>query len=537
MARIAALWRPEAGALALGGFATVLSVLALAGLAMAAGAVPVAATAGAGTGIVLLAALRSLGAGRVVLRYLERLATHRGTFRALTALRVWMFRGLAGRSAGGLGFVRRGDALARLVGDVDALDGLYLRILIPGLAALVLLPVLVLLTGAADALLAAGVAALFVLAGFVVPVVAARATAAHGAALAEAGSSLRVAALDALGGMREVRAFGNEGRMLALVQAREAAVFAAERGVARIAALAQGAGSLAAQAAVLLVLVAGLPAASLLPCLLLTLAAFEAASAMPRAGALAGHAMAAGARVLQAAEAGPAPEQAFVPMPKGTAIRFEGLGFAWPGRAPLLRALSFDIPAGSRVAILGPSGAGKSTLAALLLKVVAPSEGRVLLGGVDLALLEPDAVRGRIAWLSQATHVFADTVRANLLLGRPEADEAALWQALGQAGLDEVVRTLPQGLDTWIGEGGAGLSGGQLRRVALARALVSQAPILILDEPATGLDDAAERAFFAALNEAAPGRTVVLIVHRLLGVERLDRIWRLSGGRMVAAAG
>jgi ATP-binding cassette subfamily C protein CydC len=159
-----------------------------------------------------------------------------------------------------------------------------------------------------------------------------------------------------------------------------------------------------------------------------------------------------------------------------------------------------------------------------------------LVGGADVAGLDAGIVRSQIAWLSQSTHIFADTVRANLLLGRPGAVDAALWQALAQAGLDEVVRGLPEGLDTWIGEGGAGLSGGQQRRVALARALLSEAPILILDEPTTGLDDAAERAFFMQLNQAAAGRTVVLIVHRLLGIERLDRIWRLSGSKAVAAA-
>lgn len=203
----------------------------------------------------------------------------------------------------------------------------------------------------------------------------------------------------------------------------------------------------------------------------------------------------------------------------------------------VLKGVDFDARAGEVTMVMGPSGSGKSTLAALALRVVEPQAGRVLLGGVDVAGIHPDALRGKIAWLSQSTHVFADTIRANLLLGRPGADDAALWQALNQAGLAEVVQALPDGLDAWIGEGGAGLSGGQQRRVALARALLSPAPLLILDEPATGLDDAAERAFLATLNDAAPGRTIVLIVHRLLGVERLDRIWRLSAGRAVAAAG
>ncbi len=534
--RILRLWQADAGWLALGGATTMVSALALAGLAIAAGAVPVASAGG----VVLLFALRGLGVGRVLLRYIDRLTTHRATFRALTGLRVWMFRGLSRRSAGGLGFLSRGDALARLVGDVEALDGLYLRILVPLLAALVLLPVMVVLISSTDAGLAAAVGALFVVSAGVIPLLAARATERAGGRLTLAAAGLRVAVVDALGGMREVRAFGNEGRMLALVQARESSLFDAQRLVARNAALAQAAAALCAQAAVLLIVLADLPALALLPCLLLALAAFEAVAVMPRAGALAGQMASAASRVL--AVAGPAegpeatPAQASV-LPAGTSIRFDAVQFAWPGRGPTLDGVSMDIPAGSRVAILGPSGAGKSTIAALLLKVIAPQSGRILLGGTDLATLPADALRTRIAWLSQATHVFADTVRANLLLGRPEADDATLWQALAQAGAADVVRDLPEGLDTWIGEGGAGLSGGQLRRVALARALVSPAPILILDEPTTGLDDAAERAFLAALNDAAPGRTIVLIVHRLLGVERLDRIWRLSAGRAVSATG
>lgn len=533
--RVMGLWRGEAVWL-IGGVAMALvSAGALAGLAVMAGAAPLAG------GVLVVVALRGLGVGRVVLRYLERLVTHGATFRALTALRMWMFRGLAGRSSGGLGFLRRGDALGRLVADVDALDGLYLRILVPLGATLLLLVAVAVLIGGRAPGVAVAVCALLAAAALVVPFVAARSTLEEGGRLARAGAGLRVAAVDALGGMREIRAFGNEGRMLAGLQAQEAGLFAAQRAVGRVAAVAQGVAALLGQAAVLVVVVSGLPAGVMLPALLLVVTAFEVAGAMPRAGSLAGHAAAAAGRVLEGSETGPRDAEGDGLAPSGTGLRFEGVRFAWPGRAAVLDGLTLDVPAGSRVAVLGPSGAGKSTLAALALKVVAPERGRVLLGGVDIAGLRAEAVRGQIAWLSQATHVFSDTVRANLLLGRADADEAALWAALGQAGLAEVVRGLPEGLDSWIGEGVAGLStglsGGQLRRVALARALVSTAPILILDEPATGLDDAAERAFFATLNEVAVGRTVVLIVHRLLGVERVDRIFRLSGGRAVAAAG
>ena len=196
-----------------------------------------------------------------------------------------------------------------------------------------------------------------------------------------------------------------------------------------------------------------------------------------------------------------------------------------------------DIAPGTRVGVLGPSGSGKSTLAALALKVVAPETGRVLLGRTDIATLAAADVRARIGWLSQATHLFDDTIANNLRLARPEADDAALWTALEAARIADVVRALPDGLETWVGEGGARFSGGQGRRLALARALLSTAPVLILDEPCAGLDAETERAFLATLNDVAEGRTIILIAHRLMGVEKLDRIYRLSGGIAVAAAG
>jgi ATP-binding cassette subfamily C protein CydC len=271
----------------------------------------------------------------------------------------------------------------------------------------------------------------------------------------------------------------------------------------------------------------------------LVVAGFEAASGLPRAGALAGLSVAAARRVLGAAEgeftvAEPTTPS---PLPPGSALRFENVVFRWkPGLPPVFDGLTLDVPQGTRVALLGPSGIGKSTFAALALKVVAPEAGCIRLGGIDISTLNANDVRSRVGWLSQATHLFADTIRRNLLLANPGATDAALWSALDAAKIGDVVRALPQGLDAWVGERGAGFSGGQGRRLALARALLSEAPVLILDEPCAGLDVETERAFYATLNESAEGRTIILIAHRLLGVERLDRVWRLSGGRALAAA-
>ncbi len=540
---VLALWRGHAGWLLAGLAVSLLTVAAGVGLATAAGGLalrPVSGGVAAGLAALLLlpGVVRGLGAARVVLRYAERMLTHAATFRVLAALRVWLFRGLALRSSGGLGFMRSGDALGRLVGDVEALDGLYSRIVVPGFAAVLLLPVLVGLLARADGGVAVLVGGLFLLSAVVLPWVAAQSTLEAGSGLAVASAGLRSAALDALDGMREIRAYGAEGRMLATIQAREAALFQAQSVVARRATWAQAAAFVCSQAALLAVLLSpGTTPATMVTGFFLTLAAFEVVGGMPRAGALAGHAAGAAARITAAAvgvTGGDGPANAAA-LPSGTSLRFEAVRFRWlKDRLDVLDGLTLDIPAGSRTAVLGPSGSGKSTLAALALKVVEPQEGRVLLGGVDIARLRADDVRSRIAWLSQDTHLFSDTIRANLALARDGATDADHWAALDRAGIADMVRGFPDGLDSWIGEGGLQVSGGQGRRLALARALLSQAPVLILDEPATGLDAAAERAFLITLNDVAAGRTIILITHRLLGVERLDRIFRLSAGRAVA---
>jgi ATP-binding cassette subfamily C protein CydC len=538
--RIMALWRGQAPWL-VGGIAVSLAALAAALLLLAqAGGMLAAATLG--TALAAPFALRAVGLARIALRYGERMATHDALFRALAALRVRFFQGLAARAAGGLGYRGAGDMLSRLVGDVEALDILYIRILVPLAGVVAMLAGLGWWIGRDSPGLAVIVVALLALSALGLPLLAARTSWQAGGRIALAFAALRTACLDTVTGLREVRAFGAEGRMLAIVQGRESGLLAAQHMLATRAALFGAAAFLAGQAALLAVLVAALfgADAALVAGAFLVIAAFEAAAVLPRVAVAAGHCAHAAARVLELAEAPPPPPPA-APMPAASALRFEAVRFGWtPDREPVFDGLTLDIPQGSRIALLGPSGAGKSTLAALLLRLAAPQAGRILLGGADIATLDADALRGRVAWLAQATHLFSDTIRANLMLGLPPgstADDTRLWAALEAARIAELVRALPQGLDTWVGEAGLGFSGGQGRRLALARALLSDAPILVLDEPCAGLDAATERDFHLALNDAAAGRTVILIAHRLTGAERLDRIWRLSGGRAVAAAG
>ena len=534
--RVAAACRQEVPWLVAGALTSIVSVAIL--LVLTAGSASLALDpALTPVGVIAPFVLQALGMGRVLGRYVERMVTHAATFRAIAAIRVWLWRGLVARSAGGLGFIRSGDALSRLISDTDSLDGLYLRIAVPGLCAMLLVPVLVWALQAGAPWAAAVVLLLFAAAALGLPLLLARRASHAGARVAEALSALRVAVLDVAVGLREVTAYGAAGRMMDGVQAREATLVQAQHYGAAQAAAAQALAALCSQGALLAVVLGGGPA--LVPALFLTLAAFETVGGMPRAGVLAGTAASAARRIMEQAgpvSPPPAPALPDVAVPLRPALSFRHVTFAWePGR-PVLNDFSLDIEAGSRVALLGPSGAGKSTIAALALRIVAPQAGQVLMGGTDLAHLPIDRARAQFAWLGQDTHVFQDSVRANLLLADPDAPDDALWRALTTARLAERIGALPGGLDTILG-GAIQLSGGEQRRLALARALLSPAPVLILDEPATGLDAATEYDFFATLATATAGRTVLLIVHRLTGAEQVDRVWRLTGGQAVAATG
>jgi ATP-binding cassette subfamily C protein CydC len=426
--KILSLWRVQSAYLAFGAALSVGAVLA--GIALMANAGHYTAAAVLGVALVVPLAMQLAGAARVVLRYLERLVTHDAMFRAFTRVRVWFFIGLARSAAGGLGLRGAGDTLARLVNDVEALDGLYMRILVPGLGAFLVLPVLgfFLWRERPWALL---VLPIYCLIAFLLPMRAARLAEQNAARAAAAMASLRNAALDTFSGLREVKIFAAEGRMLAAVQSREADLLSAQRDLAVRVSRLNAFGFLSAQGGLLLILLIGLGGGPIfsVAAVFVATAAFEAVSAMPRAGVLYGQAKAAAARVVEAAEAPPPVAEPAGPaaMPASHALTLDHVSFRFADNLPwVFENLSLQLPAGSRTAILGPSGAGKSTIATLILKLAAPVAGKIRLGAADIAALPTESLRQRIAYLSQSTHLFADTIRNNLRLGDPSADDARL---------------------------------------------------------------------------------------------------------------
>ena len=206
----------------------------------------------------------------------------------------------------------------------------------------------------------------------------------------------------------------------------------------------------------------------------------------------------------------------------------------YPGaRRPALSDVGFEVPAGSTMALVGPSGAGKTTIANLLLRFWDPSVGRIRIDGIDLCEFQLDHLRARISLVSQDTYLFNDTLRANVALARPDADEAAIRFALEQAALAEFVDSLPEGLETMVGERGVQLSGGQRQRVAIARAFLKNAPTLILDEATSHLDAVSEAQVRGALDALMRNRTTIVIAHRLSTVRNADLLVVLDRGRLV----
>lgn len=541
------LARRRAGWMLLGaGFAVAATAAGMALLGLAGGMLAGVAAGGvaAGGAVAGIGGLRALALGRTGARYLERLTTHEATFRVLADLRLWFFARAIPLAPARLGGWRAGDLMARLVSDIDALDGLYLRLLTPSLVALLAAAGLAVVLGSVSWAVAGMALGLLALAGLGVPALAERAGRRTGASQVAAGARLRVAVVDLVQGMADLAANQALGRQAAAITAAEDAHEAALRRQAAIAALAGACTQLVAQLA-LVAVVLGLAAlgpavaggSAVAVAVLVTLAAFEALAPLPLAWQLLGRTRAAARRVREVAEAAPAvldpPAAQRLPAPTSTAVAFEAVRFAYPGAdRPALDGIDLAVPDGGRLGIAGPSGAGKSTLLALLLRFEDPGAGRITLGGVDLRDLAVTDLHARIGVLSQATAILAGTLRENLAIAAPDAADATLLDALGRAGLSGFTAALPDGLDTWLGEAGVAVSGGEARRIALARVLLKDAPLLLLDEPTEGLDAETERAVLAALQPAMSGRTVIAISHRPAPLAAMQRVVRLEGGRI-----
>ncbi|MFE4691647.1 thiol reductant ABC exporter subunit CydD [Streptomyces sp. NPDC056749] len=495
--------------------------------------------------MVAVTATRAFGIGRAVFRYAERLVSHDAVLRMLAELRVAVYRGLERVAPAGLRTTRRGDLLSRLVSDVDALQDYWLRWLLPAGTALAVGSGAVAFTGwmlpEAGAVLAVGL----LLAGVGVPWLSGLCARRAERRLAPARSVLAVRVADLLGGTAELTVAGALPDRREQVRTADGVLTRIASRAAAATALGGGLSALICGLTVVGAAVFALPAVSdgrlagvaLAVVVLTPLAAFEAVTGLPlavqyrqrveRSAERAFEVLDAPVQVEEPAEPADVPASPFPLDVRGLSARYEG------AERDALHSLDLTLDPGKRVAVVGPSGSGKTTLAQVLLRFLDAREGTYRLGGTEASALDGDTVRTFVGLCAQDAHVFDSSIRENLRLARTGATDAQLRDALAEARLLDWTLSLPDGLDTLVGEHGARLSGGQRQRLALARALLADFPVLVLDEPAEHLDLETADALTADLLAATEGRTTVLITHRLAGLDAVDEVLVLDGGRVV----
>jgi ATP-binding cassette subfamily C protein CydC len=492
---------------------------------------------------VAIVGVRFFGIARGGFRYLERLVSHDVTFRLLARLRVWFYRALEPLAPARLMQMRSGDLLARIVADVGTLENFYLRVLAPPLVFLLVALLVALLMGAFDPRLALTLLVFLLLAGVGLPLFAQRLGRETGQRMVGVRAELNGLLVDGIQGAADLLASGAEGGHLRRVARLGGELGSLQGRMARISGMQSALSGLLMNLATLAVLVVAIQLVSraeldgvyLAMLILVAISSFEAVQPLPPAFQYLNASLEAGRRLFEIVDAEPAVVDPAhpVPMPATIDLQVQDLRFAYaPDDPPALDGISFELARGRFVAVVGPSGAGKSTLAYLLLRFWDYRDGHILLDGQELRAYDAETVREMMAVVSQHTHLFNASIRDNLLLAKPEAAEAEVIHATKQAQVHEFIQSLPQGYDTWIGEQGLRLSGGQRQRLAIARAILKDAPVLILDEPTANLDAITEREVSASLQAAAAGRTTLLITHRLVGLEAADEILVLRAGRV-----
>lgn len=549
--RLLALCRPHLPLLLAGIALNVGVVLANVGLLALAGWF-ITAMALAGLGLAPIeyfapaAAIRGLALLRTGGRYLERLVTHAATFHLLATLRVWLYRRLEPLAPARLQTHRGGDLLSRLRSDVDSLENFYLRVLAPTVAAALSGLLLVAFLALYDPPAALALALGLTVAGLCIPVAAERLGRAPGRRAVAIRADLRGDMTDLLRGLGDLTVCGGVADRAAAIRARGQALTAAQRRQARLGILGGGLSGATATltlAGALCLMVPALRAATLTGpelamAAFLVLAAFEAVAPLPAAFQALGETLAAARRIFALVDAAPAvaePRQG-APLPARFDIAIRGLRMRYAETAPwALDGLDLDLPEGGRLGLVGASGAGKTSLFNVLLRFWDYQAGSVTIGGVPLRDLDGDAARGLFSVVAQHTHLFNASIRDNLRVARPDASTAELHDALHRAHLGDAIAAFEAGLDTMIGENGALLSGGQARRLAIARAFLRDAPILLLDEPTEGLDAGSEQAVLDGLKALMVGRTTVLITHRRAALRDMDAVIRLSDGKACGA--
>ncbi|MGR7889202.1 heme ABC transporter ATP-binding protein/permease CydC [Klebsiella aerogenes] len=488
------------------------------------------------------AGVRGAAIIRTAGRYFERLVSHDATFRVLQHLRVATFSKLLPLSPAGLARFRQGELLNRIVADVDTLDHLYLRVISPLVGALVVILVVTIGLSVLDVTLALTLSGIMLATLLLLPPLFYRAGKPTGEHITQLRGQYRQQLTSWLQGQAELMLFNASDRYRKQMEKTEQRWQEAQRRQAELTALSQALMLLIGGIAVIVMLWMssegvggnGQPGALIALFVFCALAAFEALAPVTGAFQHLGQVIASARRITQITEQ--QPEVTFSQQAPQSfsqvALNLDGVTFRYPQQsAPALKDISLQVAAGEHIAILGRTGCGKSTLLQLLTRAWDPANGQIQLNDQPLSDLSETTLRQAMSVVPQRVHLFSATLRDNLLLAAPQASDGKLIDILERVGLEKLLED--SGLNSWLGEGGRQLSGGELRRLAIARALLHDAPLMLLDEPTEGLDATTESQILDLLNEVMRDKTVLMVTHRLRGLARFNQIIVMDNGQII----
>ncbi|MFY9997736.1 MAG: cysteine/glutathione ABC transporter ATP-binding protein/permease CydC [Leclercia sp.] len=488
------------------------------------------------------AGVRGTAITRTAGRYFERVVSHDATFRVLQHLRITTFSKLLPLSPAGLARYRQGELLNRVVADVDTLDHLYLRVISPLVGAFVVIVVVTLGLSLLDGTIALALGGIMLLTLFILPPLFYRAGKATGENLTRLRGDYRQQLTSWLQGQAELTIFGASRRYRAQMENTEMSWHEAQRKQSELTALSQALMLLIGGFAVIAMLwmasggVGGntQPGALIALFVFCALAAFEALAPVTGAFQHLGQVVASALRITQITRQQPEVQFSTTSsdVPERLALRLTNISFVYEGQAQqALDNVNLTIPAGAHVAVLGRTGCGKSTLLQLLTRAWDPAQGQIQFNDTPLTQIDEKALRQSVSVVPQRVHLFSATLRDNLLLAAPGAADDVLSAMLAKVGLHKLLED--EGLNSWLGEGGRQLSGGELRRLAIARALLHDAPLMLLDEPTEGLDATTERQILDLLAKEMQDKTLLMVTHRLRGLADFDQIIVMDNGKII----
>ncbi len=476
-------------------------------------------------------------------RYAERLLTHEATFRLLAAIRLWFYQKLEPLVPAVTDQYRSGDLFSRIQADIDSLNDFYIRILLPIVVAAIGTLAVFLVVAQYALSVASVLVLLMLLGGVVLPIYTTVKGQQPGRRLIEYRANLRTRIIDGIQGLGELIVSGSIEQQSRQIADASHQVIEQESQLNKLSALSLSGMTLFSSLAVWLVLWLAIPLvgesqiapAELAMLALLALAAFEAVMPLPDAMRLMGQVRMAAERLFELVDHPPVIQepQTPLPLPRELNWEFRHVSFAYEANQPVLEDITLQIGPGENIVVIGPTGAGKSSLLQLLLRQRKPQQGQVLLADHNLLAYSHSDLTQLISVVMQQVYVFNSTLRENLVLGHPQASDDEIEKVLEIVGLTEFVQQLPEGLDTWTGELGTRLSGGQLRRLAIARALLKPHSLLVLDEPTESLDAVSARQLMNNLLTHDTAKSTLMITHQLQFIDEFDRVVLMENGRIV----